>query len=222
MPRNTVRVLHKVTCRGCGTTFRDHNRTRAYCGDFCRLLYMEARMFRCSSCGADESLDLAASLQLQASGNYDNAARRAFVVRHRPCRREMLDRHERDLGCRCRSCRAEAGLPPTRPFKKPPEGPRRSTGYRRHAPEVYARDGLLCQICGLPTEPDAHPSEDTYPSLDHEVPLGEGGTDDIENLRTAHRWCNIKRSGTPLWGPMDDDAIRHLARERFAHLLPVD
>ncbi|RXZ51873.1 HNH endonuclease [Agromyces binzhouensis] len=67
---------------------------------------------------------------------------------------------------------------------------RRSTSYQRHRPAVLERDGYVCQICQLPTDPNAHPIDDTYPVLDHHSAVAWGGGDDIANLRTAHRWCN--------------------------------
>lgn len=58
---------------------------------------------------------------------------------------------------------------------------------------VYERDHLICQICLEATDPLADPSSDWFPSLDHIVPRSRGGSDDIGNLRTAHRWCNSVR-----------------------------
>lgn len=63
----------------------------------------------------------------------------------------------------------------------------------RVRPEVYRRDGLVCQICLEPCDPNAESSSDWYPSLDHIVPRSKGGSHNLENLRTAHRWCNAVR-----------------------------
>lgn len=58
---------------------------------------------------------------------------------------------------------------------------------------IYERDGFECQICHEPTEPDAEPGSDWYPTLDHVIPRSQGGSDDPSNLRTAHHWCNAVR-----------------------------
>lgn len=58
---------------------------------------------------------------------------------------------------------------------------------------IYERDNWTCQICHEPVEPDANPLSDWFPSLDHIVPRSQGGSDDDDNLRTAHRWCNAVR-----------------------------
>lgn len=60
---------------------------------------------------------------------------------------------------------------------------------------VYERDAWTCQLCGEPTDPNADPWSDWFPSLDHIVPQSHALIPDhsIENLRTAHRWCNAVR-----------------------------
>ena len=59
--------------------------------------------------------------------------------------------------------------------------------------QVLERDGYICQLCSEPTEPDADPLSDWYPTVDHIVPRSKGGTHDAKNLRCAHRWCNSVR-----------------------------
>jgi 5-methylcytosine-specific restriction endonuclease McrA len=55
------------------------------------------------------------------------------------------------------------------------------------------RDGLKCHLCkrglGLTTK---HP-EPGYASIDHVLPLSEGGTNDLANLRLAHLVCNLRK-----------------------------
>lgn len=69
-----------------------------------------------------------------------------------------------------------------------------SRGRRRITPAVrlavHERDGWLCQLCGELTEPDSDQKTPWYPTLDHIVAVSLGGTDEPDNLRTAHRWCN--------------------------------
>ena len=48
---------------------------------------------------------------------------------------------------------------------------------------VISEYGDICHLC-------ARPGADTK---DHLLPLSRGGTDDIENLRPAHRICNGRR-----------------------------
>lgn len=70
---------------------------------------------------------------------------------------------------------------------------------------VYERDGWRCGICQDPVDADLIGSRSMWrPSLDHIVPHIEGGTDDPDNLRLAHFWCNSIR-GAALY---EDEVFR--------------
>lgn len=58
---------------------------------------------------------------------------------------------------------------------------------------IYQRDDWTCQLCLEPVERDGDKWGDWAPSLDHVVPRSKGGSDDWDNLRLAHRWCNAVR-----------------------------
>jgi 5-methylcytosine-specific restriction endonuclease McrA len=64
---------------------------------------------------------------------------------------------------------------------------------RRARATVVELHGMTCYLChnGIPSwvEP-LHPSALT---IDHVVPLKLGGTEDLDNLRPAHRRCNLKK-----------------------------
>ncbi len=51
---------------------------------------------------------------------------------------------------------------------------------------VIARDGENCWLCGRFVAPRKR-------SLDHVIPKSKGGTNDIGNLRLAHKSCNGRR-----------------------------
>lgn len=75
---------------------------------------------------------------------------------------------------------------------------------------IYSRDGWECQICFEPVQPGADYLSDWYPTLDHIVPQSrsEGPDHSFENLRTAHRYCNLVRGANPL---SEDFSIRRKA-----------
>lgn len=60
---------------------------------------------------------------------------------------------------------------------------------------VLERDGSRCQLCGRTPEDDDPVIEDRKVRLhvDHIIPLSEGGTHDISNLRTTCSSCNQGR-----------------------------
>lgn len=59
---------------------------------------------------------------------------------------------------------------------------------------IYERDKYTCWLCGNEVDMNADPQRgDWSPSLDHVIARSHGGTHDVDNLRTAHRWCNAVR-----------------------------
>lgn len=63
--------------------------------------------------------------------------------------------------------------------------------------DVFQRDGWLCTLCGEPMvrETGQNPRSAT---VDHTVPLAEGGRHVLENCRSAHRQCNREKWNHPL------------------------
>ncbi|WP_442884843.1 HNH endonuclease [Arthrobacter sp. Soc17.1.1.1] len=69
----------------------------------------------------------------------------------------------------------------------------------------------MCEICSLPIDRNADPFDDRGPTADHIIPVSDGGTDDVDNLRAAHRWCNLRRESA--FG--SDQEVFEDARTRF-------
>lgn len=59
--------------------------------------------------------------------------------------------------------------------------------------QIYERDGWRCHICTKPVRRDAVVPHPQAPTIDHLIPLAEGGTHEPHNVRTAHFICNSKR-----------------------------
>lgn len=58
---------------------------------------------------------------------------------------------------------------------------------------VVGRYGSVCHLCGLPIDLSVPRMEPGGLSVDHVLPRSRGGTDDLSNLRPAHRRCNVRR-----------------------------
>lgn len=71
----------------------------------------------------------------------------------------------------------------------------------------------MCQICEIPLDRQAPPFDDRAPAVDHIVRVTDGGGDELDNLRSTHRWCNLRREHF-LFG--EDDLVAEAARARFA------
>jgi len=68
------------------------------------------------------------------------------------------------------------------------------------AKRLWERDGGVCWICGKLCDLNDYIVRDniiicgdSYPSVDHVVPVCEGGADSWSNVRLAHRICNTRR-----------------------------
>ena len=58
---------------------------------------------------------------------------------------------------------------------------------------IFARDRWTCHLCDLPVSRTLKHPHPMSPSIDHIVPVGEGGTDEPANLATAHLACNVHK-----------------------------
>jgi 5-methylcytosine-specific restriction endonuclease McrA len=56
--------------------------------------------------------------------------------------------------------------------------------------QVFERDRWRCHICGKATRRTAVVPHPSAPTIDHLIPLAEGGTHEPANVRTAHFRCN--------------------------------
>lgn len=79
------------------------------------------------------------------------------------------------------------------------------------AKKLYDRDGGVCWICGGQCDLDDYITREStiicgnnYPSVDHIVPVCEGGEDSWENVRLAHRRCNSLRFYNEISPPFAD------------------
>ena len=69
-----------------------------------------------------------------------------------------------------------------------------------NARSLYKRDKGVCWICGGQCDLNDYITKngyfvagDWYPSVDHIVPICDGGEDPWENVKLAHRLCNTRR-----------------------------
>ena len=66
---------------------------------------------------------------------------------------------------------------------------------------LFFRDGGVCYLCGEPCDWSDKEERDgtiicgnTYPSIDHVIPLAKGGKHEWDNVKLAHRLCNSCKS----------------------------
>lgn len=193
----------QVACKGCGVTFESHQRSRLFCCYDCRLAYRFAKLGHCIECKAAVPFEHTIGLYRNEPGTPLGD----FPGQHIRCRAAFLNREGREDDCRCATCKKQKAITDA----LPKTGQRRATFHGKHRQTVLERDNYICQICGLPTDPDVSPSADTYPTLDHIIKVIDGGDDELDNLRTAHKWCNTALNGS-LFG---EGWVRERALVRF-------
>lgn len=190
------------TCQGCSAPIepgrRERNKRR-WCSEACRVKthyrqnprqrYFPRRPIDYATC------DYCSKLYV---------LRRPAQPTDRVCREsECRARHNNDRARELRSARKAAG----RPLQHSPAvlDKRRVANSARRAKtrgaerveifsheEIFERDGWKCGICGrrVGKKPWPHPLS---ASLDHIVPLIEGGDHSRANVRCAHLGCNSGR-----------------------------
>lgn len=70
-----------------------------------------------------------------------------------------------------------------------------TAAWQRTRLAVIARDGGICQLCGLLVQ-----GNDREAHIDHIKEKAEGGDDSMSNLRLVHRHCHSKRHASDRLG----------------------
>jgi hypothetical protein len=71
---------------------------------------------------------------------------------------------------------------------------RKGNGYSVYNREaIFERDGGIYHLCLKPVDPDLRFPDPMSFSVDHCIPLCQGGSDTPENVATSHLVCNIRR-----------------------------
>ena len=66
--------------------------------------------------------------------------------------------------------------------------------------QVYIRDNMECQCCGVKCDNGLDCNSDLYPNLDHMIPLAMGGWHGLDNIELLCRKCNMeKHDSAPDW-----------------------
>lgn len=121
-------------------------------------------------------------------------ARRLHCVR---CRaivllpRRMLGTNGGVARIACSSCRRELAAATNRRKNAKRRGAR---GLGRYTlADIGARDQWRCHICRRPVDRMVRSPKAASASIDHLIPIADGGSDTPENVTLAHRSCNSRR-----------------------------
>ena len=215
--------MHDLECAKCGKRFESHTLQSKYCSSSCRAPESVYKTKKngptCAECGVQMHRGKGVLPQGQARCLKCKNGGLGYFVKDGGRWSHGLSAHAQ--GCRCDVCvmakreanmaykarvKAEYGVNPSTMYRR---RYRERTGLRYQMGtkdwisaklrlEIYERDGWVCHLCNEPVERAAHFNDDLAPSLDHLVPRSKGGSDDPENLKTAHRGCNSARRDSDL------------------------
>lgn len=67
--------------------------------------------------------------------------------------------------------------------------------------KLYERDNGICHLCGGLCDWNDEPNhiDSKYPSIDHLIPIANGGEHSWDNVKLAHWYCNTLRGDAPLF-----------------------
>lgn len=202
-------------CRGCGCVLppreRKRGRVREWCSERCR---QRARRERAGSFVRSGDPD---RVCLECGASFVAAHSRHRFCSHRCAytHREKAKPRNPDWAAGRRSFRmfpccacgaefwtaASKALCPTCKADREKAHSRRKNARRRGARvgirytlnQIGERDGWRCHICRRAVDRTLPGSRYMGPTIDHLVPLSDGGVDEPSNVALAHRACNMKR-----------------------------
>ena len=182
-----------LVCEHCGGRFerrKCRGRPRRYCTHSCTVAANLARARVagvCADCGAvisrgcERCRGCATRIKLA-----DEAAR--LAGQRRPCKQcgvEFAPSREQSRYCSDRCQNRYRHLNRTR-----------KDAYRGeliNLADVFKRDAGECQLCGAPVDLSIRWPDPMSASLDHVVPMSQGGPHTLTNVQLAHLGCNSRK-----------------------------
>lgn len=163
-----------IDCATCGHTFVGRNRSARYCGDECRREKARrdshARTVRRSGPPPSSCIVCGGEIIRPSRGAWRSTCSRACSRRteaYKSNRRRVKRRRKRIL--------------------------RGADRERYSDEEIFRRDGWRCGLCGKKVSLLHRVPHPKAPTIDHVVPLSDGGSDTRRNVQLAHFLCNSKK-----------------------------
>lgn len=209
-----LRTSHPGVCVVCGSAFVSESRGKKSCSEACFVAMQKAsaahlvKSYECPTCGvifphrrtgnrycSKACIPKAHGIQVEKRG-----AKWHVRVRDEDGYNPTVFRSTSESEARWYADTLKKNRPrpkPTRPPKTPTINASRGIGARTRA-SIYDRDAGVCQICFKRVHMKRKWPHSMSPSIDHIVPVCDGGTSEPTNLQLAHFRCNSLRRHTPL------------------------
>jgi len=198
-------------CVSCGRIFEDIQSGADYCSDECKERGIERTCAVCDSkfyghplsiyCSRDCELEIGRSKYQEYMT--EKVGERAYVCKE--CGKGFIapygDKRREFCSLKCSRLnylKSPAGRETSARQQQKRRGQKYDNGPT-HAIDrraVFDRDGWRCGICGRPVNSSLKFPHPDSPSLDHIIPLAEGGTHTWQNVQLAHFICNSLKGST--------------------------
>jgi 5-methylcytosine-specific restriction endonuclease McrA len=184
--------LHGIVCVHCGEPAQVWNHAARFCSNRCWGAWQSRPVF-----GPLEPLPCTEIVHVDGGrlrrprpAPIRSTGKRWIAGRCRRCDEPfvLVFPHTHSLYCSKRCSRADA-----KDRRRAAEGPRSGAElvYRRR---IFERDGWRCQLCGKKVRRNASVPDPLAPTIDHIVPVAEGGSHEPANVQCAHFRCNCLKS----------------------------
>ena len=196
------------SCRGCGATLpplKSPGRARIWCSQACRVSHHRANrgVFTvrqaaarfCASCGKGFAPSRPTARYCSPKCGWKHRAAGGASpqpVREWACPDCGVSVQTTGHTKRCAECRTKWNRAVNR----------RKANQRRGAwigivftlDQIGDRDGWRCHICRRKVNRELPGTHNRGPTIDHLIPISDGGQDQPTNVALAHRACNVQRS----------------------------
>lgn len=188
---------HRRTCQVCRATFTTTWGAARYCSDECRRFRdspsSPVPWAECPWCGHWFVKRSARKYCSKACLDANHPWRaRVTAIGYGECRRcgVTFVRRAGKVGAYCSlACNRRARKNVRKHLKRAAAG-----GESFTLRQIAERDGWRCHLCGRKVPDRTYEARDKDPTLDHLVPVSDGGTHTRDNVALAHNRCNWERN----------------------------
>lgn len=198
-PRQRTSTRQGRTCEVCGVeyaaTYREQRTCGRWCGSFLHHGYWPQSSLTWRTCRCGATWHTKTTKPCSCSSEYVHVA---GTERVKPCRHcAALILFTVKVGkdrATCDACRALSVARIEREAKRRRRARKRGAVVERFdSLEIFERDKWTCGICSRAVKRDAKVPHPKAPTIDHVVPISDGGDHTRANVRCAHFLCNSKR-----------------------------
>ena len=192
----------KKTCVYCHEEFYNYNDNKSYCTPSCKHKHavskkrMVLKRWRCKNCNK-EHRTIKGSRKMFCDERCRHAYTYVGVSREHSIKCKECGQHKTVSLNRKIFCSKKC----SKTFSYRVNETRRREQLRKNGKidwdisieRLMKRDKNLCYLCGDKVNINLDYNDDYYPNIEHVIPVSKGGTHTWDNVKLAHRICNMEK-----------------------------